>query len=322
MADTVLADARAFGRRGQAPTAPDDESARMAAGASAAAGARGPQRPRGHRRGGAGRRRARPLVVARATGSPLLEGSVKEPTEFYRHRAEIRHGLGGDAEGSGFTEPAVEQGLRFFTRIQFPDGHWSLDRLPEGVKLDDAALAARRQADTAATGLVLLTYLGAGYTHLDEKHRDVVRRGIEWLVKHQKPDGDLFAGGSQFTHFYSHGMAAMALCEAYGMTQDPELREPARKAVAFIVATQDPRRGGWRYGSGSGPQRHLGDRLAVDGAAQRQMAGLEVPQATLDRVGGWLDQAAGRRARRPLRLQPLQRRREPASATSARPAWP
>ena len=127
------------------------------------------------------------------------------------------------------------------------------------------------QSDTAATGLVLLTYLGGGYTHLDDKHRTVVRKGIEWLIRHQKPDGDLFSGGTKYARFYSHGIAAIALCEAYGMTQDPELRQPARKAIDFIVKSQHPTRGGWRYdvrrrhGPGVG-ERHLGHRLAVDGA--------------------------------------------------------
>ena len=67
------------------------------------------------------------------------------------------------------------------------------------------AVAAR-----TATGLALLSYLGAGYTHLDDKHRAVVNRGIDWLVRHQKPDGDLFSGGTKVARFYSHGIAAIA----------------------------------------------------------------------------------------------------------------
>jgi hypothetical protein len=295
MANTPLADVRGIGRRSPAPTTTGKEGPGDAVGTS---GTVSPQPPIARGRGrsdidpndlGSG---IGPTAVARSGGPLVLEGSVKEPTEFYRRRGEIRHGLGlEDAEGAGFTEPAVEIGLGFFTRIQFPDGHWSLDRLPEGVRLDDAALG-EMQADTAATGLVLLSYLGAGYTHLDEKYRDVVRRGVEWLVKHQKPDGDLFAGGSRFTHFYSHGIAAMALSEVYGMTQDPELREPARKAIAFIVKTQDPRRGGWRYEPGEESDTSVtGWQLMALRSAQ--MAGLDVPQETLGKIGGWLDRAAG-----------------------------
>ena len=73
-------------------------------------------------------------------------------------------------------------------------GHWSLHELPPGVKQDDAALGTMK-SDSAATGLALLTYLGAGYTHLDDKHRSVVDRGLDWLIRHQADNGDLFTGG-------------------------------------------------------------------------------------------------------------------------------
>ena len=81
------------------------------------------------------------------------------------------------------------------------DGHWSLHELPEGFPADAAELGALH-ADTAATGLALLTYLGAGYTYQDEKYRSVVRSGVEWLLKHQQPDGNLSYHDSDATHYY------------------------------------------------------------------------------------------------------------------------
>ena len=142
----------------------------------------------------------------------------------------------GQSAGGQLTEPAIENGLEYFSRTQFNDGHWSLHSLPEGIAADQATLGSLH-ADTAATGLALLTYLGAGYTHEDEKYRDMVRRGLEWLVKHQGADGDLAYHGSDPaynpkddpTRHYSQGIAAIALCEAYGMTQDRELREAAKR---------------------------------------------------------------------------------------------
>ena len=231
--------------------------------------------------------------IGRGNSQVVVSGQVHEPMEPFR-RGAVHGGLAiGDSAGGQLTEPAIENGLEYFAHTQFNDGHWSLHELPEGVAADPASLGALH-ADTAATGLALLTYLGAGYTHQDEKYRDVVRRGVEWLVKHQQPDGNLSYHGSDppttILRIYSQGIATMALCEAYGMTQDRELREPAQKAIDFIVKSQDPRRGGWRY-QAAGRQRHLGHRLAAHGLEERQMAGLEVPEETLRKVGHWLDLA-------------------------------
>ncbi len=43
------------------------------------------------------------------------------------------------------------------------------------------------EADTALTGLSLLAYLGAGYTHVDGKYADTVARGLNFLRQSQKP---------------------------------------------------------------------------------------------------------------------------------------
>jgi len=223
--------------------------------------------------------------ISRGNGQLAVSGQVHEPMSPFRRG---RGGSSvGDLSGGQLTEPAIESGLEYLTRTQFSDGHWSLHELPEGVAADSAPLGSLH-ADTAATGLALMTYLGAGYTHEDEKYRDVVRRGVQWLVTHQQPDGNLSYQGSDPTHYYSQGIAAMALCEAYGMTRDRELREPAQKAIDFIVKSQDPSRGGWRYRSQEGSDTSVtGWQLVALKSAR--MAGLEVPEETLRKVGRWLD---------------------------------
>ena len=67
---------------------------------------------------------------------------------------------------------------------------------------------------------------------------------------------------------YSHGLASIAICEAYAMTRDPDLVEPAQLALNFLVYAQDPRGGGWRYCS-SATRRHVRCRLVLDGAQER-----------------------------------------------------
>ncbi len=190
-------------------------------------------------------------------------------------------------------EQSIELGLAYVHSIQRPDGRWSLQHtVPEGVPNPDPPPSLR--TDTAATGLALLSFLGAGYTHLDDRYSDTVARGLEFLIANQKSNGDLFDKNSAMVNnglwFYSHGIAAIALCEAYGMTGDPDLKQPAQKAIDFIVQAQHPERGGWRYA----PNK-MSD-LSVSGwqlmaLRSGQLAGLEVPESAIRNTQRLLDRA-------------------------------
>ena len=46
---------------------------------------------------------------------------------------------------------------------------------------------------------------------------------------------------------YSHGLATIALCEAYGLSGDKQAGVAAQRAVNFILTAQNPNDGGWRY---------------------------------------------------------------------------
>ena len=56
-------------------------------------------------------------------------------------------------------------------------------------------------------------------------------------------------GAPGISYMYSHAIATMALCEAYGLSRDPVSRA-AQKALAFIIEAQNPTTGGWRYSPG------------------------------------------------------------------------
>jgi hypothetical protein len=148
------------------------------------------------------------------------------------------------------------------------------------------------RSDTAATGLALLAFFGAGYDHYDDDYAEQIRNGLQYLLKIQKPDGDLFlpmdAESNKSVWLYSHGIATIALCEAYGMTGDPDLQEPAQKAIDFIVAAQHPERGGWRYVPGRESDTSVsGWQLMA--LKSGELSGLKVPAETYTRVDKWLD---------------------------------
>jgi hypothetical protein len=245
----------------------------------------------------------RPSLGKRNVGLPALDARVPEPTTeaFQQRDPERRSEIAkqyGATEGS---ERAVEMGLDFLARHQFADGHWSLHVLPgaDGPGYADAALG-QMQADTAATGLALLAFLGAGYTHMDNKHRAVVQKGIDWLVANQQPNGQLFTPATDAdrpARSYGHAIGSIALCEAYGMTGDRKLREPAASAIRWICDAQHPTRGGWRYVPAEDEAVwHKESDTSVSGwmlmaLKSAQMAGLDVPRDVMRKVGQWLDLA-------------------------------
>jgi hypothetical protein len=192
--------------------------------------------------------------------------------------------------GSVESEKAVERGLDWLTRHQRPDGSWGLNHRGQckgrGCPADKCV-----ESDTAATGLALLPLLGAGQVHVEKgRYQKNVDTGLKWLLQKQKPDGDLFVGGGN-SHMYSHAIATMALCEAYGVTKDSTLKEPAQRAVGYIIRAQNKTDGGWRYNPGEeGDTSVFGWQMFALRSAY--LAGLEVPAETVQGCRKYLDKAA------------------------------
>ncbi|MFM9194494.1 MAG: hypothetical protein ACKOWG_01885, partial [Planctomycetia bacterium] len=198
----------------------------------------------------------RPLDRVAAVTLPV-EGRVREIAVPFARRSRANRDAGGRERPEGdllvrektraAADAMVDRGLDFLARAQQPDGRWRLGAFPGATAADTPKLSC----DTAATGLAILSFLGAGHDHFGGRHRDTVRRGLEFLLSVQKPDGDLYLPADRLSDscawLYSHGIATMALCDAVGMTGDPLIKPAATKACGFIAASQHPTRGGWRY---------------------------------------------------------------------------
>ncbi len=202
-------------------------------------------------------------------------------------RAELVRREGGTVH----SEKAVEEGLAWIVRHQRADGSWSLN-FHDQCQANPCPPQRAIESDTAATGLALLPLLGAGYIHnVKCRHQDSVRRGLDWLVQHQEPNGNMFVGGGGITYLYSHAIATMALCEAYGLSRDSNLKEPARRAMNFIVESQHTEGGGWRYSPGQpGDTSVFGWQIFA--LRSGHLAGLSVPRATLRGCSDYLNMAA------------------------------
>jgi hypothetical protein len=245
------------------------------------------------RDGGDGLAAPAPVAPARIAAAALpAEGRVRDVAEAFARRSPGKRG--SDREKSPDEVRAatiVDRGLDFLARSQQPDGRWALGRFAGATPED----APKLQSDTAATGLALLSFLGAGHDHFDGPHRDTVRRGLEFLLAVQKPDGDLYLPSDDLSNscawLYSHGIASIALCEAVGMTGDPRVKPAAEKACGFIAASQHPTRGGWRYTPASDADLSVSGWMLV-AVRSGDLAGLQTDPKTLAGVRTLLEAAA------------------------------
>jgi Prenyltransferase and squalene oxidase repeat len=134
----------------------------------------------------------------------------------------------GKSDGPGptvVTEEAVIRTLRWLKKNQQPDGSWLNNRI-------------------AMTSLAILTFLSHAETPgKSEEFGETVKKGLEYLLSQQTPDGR-FKGSDG--HEYSLPIATYALCEAYGMTMNPNVKDAAERSLTLIVKGQHPS-GGWDY---------------------------------------------------------------------------
>lgn len=161
--------------------------------------------------------------------------------------AKARQGMLNKFGGSAGSEAAVTAALKWLAAHQERDGGWDIDHTRGVCRGQCTHPGSVTSGRNAATALAVLPFLGAGQTHKDGAYKETVQRGLAFLIRNMKVSngmGDLSDSGGQL---YSHGMASIALCEAYAMTNDPELLQPAQFSLNFIVYAQDPVGGGWRY---------------------------------------------------------------------------
>lgn len=168
-------------------------------------------------------------VTGAGGGDAGLMGSRTKSGKQRGRQAMGPHGFAVDT--------TVEAGLRWLKRHQSPDGRWEAINyyknctLP-GLKGEPGA-GEVGDVDVAMTGYSVLCFLGVGYDHkTPNKYRKVVDNGISYLLRAQNVDGSFGERN------YEHSIAAMALFEAYAMTQDNILVEPCKKAIKILLDRQ------------------------------------------------------------------------------------
>lgn len=201
----------------------------------------------------------------------------------------------GDACAPG--EDAVEAALAWLAKHQIKTGDlkgaWSFD-FEESCKC--CSDGGPHPSRTASTALALLAFLGAGYTHENalpgeptNRYKQVVEDGLAFLIVRARTSEewgcDLQYIGKD--GMYSHGIAAMCLCEANAMSRrkPKRLNFVAQESIRFIERAQDVRTGGWRYKPNESPGDLSVSAWQIMALKSARLGGLHVSQPTI--YGAW-----------------------------------
>jgi biopolymer transport protein ExbD len=185
-------------------------------------------------------------------------------------------------------DPAVDAALQWLVTHQAPDGRWNFEHRAGACRGRCDGAGEATAAMNAATSLALLPFLAVGQTHQRGKYQLNVLRGVAYLVKNAKQQANAASFLEPQGTMYSHGLATMALCEAYRQTKDEQLALVCQAALDYIGYAQDPVGGGWRYAP-----RQPGDTSVtgwqIAALKSGQAAGLDVAANTLSGASRFLD---------------------------------
>jgi hypothetical protein len=259
--------------------------------------------------------------VVESASAPIAGKAVPEiySDRVSPNRAEVARRRGG----SPGSESAVQSALHWLALHQSSDGRWDADKFGAGQEtgvLGQDRQGAGARADTAVTGLALLAFLGAGNTHLHGDYSQNVQRGLEFLLGSQARDGNLAGEAETFAFMYSHGMATLAMSEAYAMTGDQRLQPAVQNAINYTLSAQIHGTGGWRYRAietpgERGDTSQLGWQLMSLKSAE--LAGISVPAGATEgavryiksvsggQYGGKASYRPGERPSRPMTAEAL-----------------
>lgn len=211
-------------------------------------------------------------AIAAHDDPPKKDASGKEePGGFGGRTGKEKKRLLKEFGGSEASEEAVMLGLAWLTQMQKKDGSWVYDGAMPGER-------------SAATGMALLAFLGAGQSHKAGRYQQTVQAGLDWLINDVNNDGR-FGGASTM---YGQGIATLALCEAYGLTQDKALLATTQSTVDFIQKHQG-QNGSWGYQPST-----MGDNSIVGWQIQALHAAsltqdLKVDDAVIKKAIGFLN---------------------------------
>ncbi len=179
-------------------------------------------------------------------------------------------------------DESITRALAWLAEEQADDGSWTKNE--------------RTRNATGITGLCLMAFLAKGHTPGVGPYGEVMNKGVDFLLAHQKPNGMLIRGNEGHGPMYSHCIAALTLSEVSGMV-DPERQEKVDKVLAkamklILAAQQMPKdqrhAGGWRYTHDSRDSDISCTSWAIMALRSARNNGAAVPTQAIERGLGYI----------------------------------
>jgi len=205
-----------------------------------------------------------------------------------------RFGKKRGAKGGKATEEAVRNGLEWLKTHQDPAGYWDADGFSSmcgGIGTGTCDGEGESFWDVGLTGLALLAFMGDGNTTDSGVYKDVVKRGIAWIVEQRDPDTGLLGDRSAPEFIYNHTLGTLALCESYYFVKSPRIKRVAQDAVDYLQHRARNPYGAWRYDvppNGENDTSITG--WGVFALASAKDAGLDVDEEALNGALDWIDE--------------------------------
>jgi len=193
--------------------------------------------------------------------------------------------------GSPGTVASVCSHHRWLHYHQSDDGRWKskdFNKECDEKQGGTCSGASNSVRDVEVTALALLAFLGNGHTHRVGTYKKTVRKGFDWLLSKQQKDGSFKEEGSK-EDFLTIATAATALFEAYAITRDQQLIEPAEKVLKYLLGCQE-KNSGWAKQKGGRPDT-LSTGWAVIALKAAKAARLSVPPESFAGAINYFDSA-------------------------------
>jgi len=104
-----------------------------------------------------------------------------------------------------------------------------------------------RQGDTSGiVAACAIALMSQGHVPGSGEYGTHTAKAIQFLLRNTQEDGLIYRTDFGPFPMYHHGLATLALAEAWGQTGDRRVREALRRAIDLICSCQN-QKGGWRY---------------------------------------------------------------------------